>query len=108
MTKLIIPFITILILTACSDGGSGGGRYDDYQELPEEEAIVSPYDEGTGHDAGFQWAEENGIDDPTNCGGDSASFIEGCEEYANSVAAYPADQAEMEEIGEEMPWADGR
>lgn len=36
----------------------------------------------SGHAAGYEWAEENGIDDPNDCGGNSQSFIEGCEEYA--------------------------
>lgn len=36
----------------------------------------------SGHLAGYEWAEANGIDDPDDCGGNSQSFIEGCEEYA--------------------------
>lgn len=36
-----------------------------------------------GHNAGYDWAEENGITDPSDCGGKSESFIEGCETYAN-------------------------
>jgi hypothetical protein len=38
----------------------------------------NPYNEGTGHYAGYEWAETN---DPGSCGGRSQSFIEGCEEY---------------------------
>lgn len=37
----------------------------------------------SGHDAGYEWASENGIADPSDCGGKSVSFIEGCEAYAN-------------------------
>ena len=37
----------------------------------------------SGHDAGYEWASENGIEDPSECGGNSVSFIEGCEAYAN-------------------------
>jgi len=37
---------------------------------------------GEGHDAGRDWAEKKGIDDPDDCSGNSASFIAGCEEYA--------------------------
>lgn len=37
----------------------------------------------SGHEAGYKWAEENGIDDPDNCGGNSDSFIEGCHAYAD-------------------------
>ena len=36
----------------------------------------------SGHEAGYAWAEENGIEDPDNCGGRSWSFIEGCRAYA--------------------------
>lgn len=36
----------------------------------------------SGHDAGYGWAEEHGIDDPDDCGGNSQSFIEGCQAYA--------------------------
>lgn len=35
-----------------------------------------------GHEAGRQWAEERGITDPSDCGGRSWSFQEGCETYA--------------------------
>ncbi len=37
----------------------------------------------SGHEAGYEWAEEKGISDPSDCGGNSESFIEGCEAYAN-------------------------
>lgn len=36
----------------------------------------------SGHEAGYEWAEEHGISDPSDCGGNSQSFIEGCESYA--------------------------
>lgn len=36
----------------------------------------------SGHEAGYQWAEDKGIDDPHDCGGNSESFIEGCQAYA--------------------------
>ncbi|KQC08084.1 MAG: hypothetical protein APR62_05455 [Smithella sp. SDB] len=37
----------------------------------------------SGHNAGYEWAEENEITDPGDCSGKSQSFIEGCEAYAN-------------------------
>jgi hypothetical protein len=55
--------------------------------------LLSPAFGGGGHDAGRDWAEENGIEDPHNChsaypgrwAGDninnSPSFTEGCLEY---------------------------
>jgi len=32
----------------------------------------------SGHEAGYEWAEENNISDENDCDGNSASFIEGC------------------------------
>lgn len=50
----------------------------------------NPYDEGSGHYAGYEWAENN---DPGACGGNSQSFIEGCEEYESQEAKYEECQA---------------
>ncbi len=36
----------------------------------------------SGHEAGYRWAEEHGIDDADDCGGNSHSFIEGCQAWA--------------------------
>jgi len=36
----------------------------------------------SGHEAGYNWAEEKGITDPDDCGGNAHSFIEGCIAYA--------------------------
>lgn len=38
-------------------------------------------DDCSGHEAGYNWAEENGIYDENDCGGNSNSFIEGCISY---------------------------
>ena len=35
----------------------------------------------SGHEAGYNWAEEHDIDDEDRCGGNSQSFIEGCKAY---------------------------
>jgi len=50
----------------------------------------------SGHDAGFEWARDRGITDESECGGNSQSFIEGCEEYARQV-----QEREESEEGEE-------
>ena len=42
---------------------------------------------GEGHSKGYAWAAAQGITDPSQCGGNSASFIEGCQEYAKQVQA---------------------
>lgn len=49
-------------------------------------------DDCSGHEAGYNWAEENGIDDPNNCDGNSESFIEGCESYAEEQQPTPSDE----------------
>jgi len=36
-----------------------------------------------GHEAGYEWAEENDISDYDDCGGNSNSFIEGCYAYVD-------------------------
>lgn len=43
----------------------------------------NPYDSGSGHYAGFEWGESG-----NSCGGNSGSFIEGCEEYESQEEAY--------------------
>jgi hypothetical protein len=54
----------------------------------------------SGHDAGYQWAQDNEIEDAADCGGTSASFIEGCEAYSDDLNEltddYARDQARDE------------
>ncbi len=35
----------------------------------------------SGHEAGYEWAEDNDIDDEDDCYGNSQSFVEGCWQY---------------------------
>ena len=49
----------------------------------------NPYDEGTGHHAGYEWAENNS----GTCGGSSQSFTEGCEEQERQQAEYEECEA---------------
>jgi hypothetical protein len=44
----------------------------------------NPFNDDGGHDAGFNWAMENGRD----CNGNSDSFNEGCEEYHRQLNQY--------------------
>jgi hypothetical protein len=50
----------------------------------------------SGHEAGYEWAEDNAIVDPSDCGGNSNSFIEGCEVWAEE------QQDEMPESSSSM------
>lgn len=49
-----------------------------------------------GHEAGWQWAEDHGLSDQRECGGNSWSFVEGCAAYA---AAHPPEGQERSEVG---------
>lgn len=49
----------------------------------------NPYSEGTGHYAGYEWAEKH---DGT-CSSSSASFNEGCEEYDSQESLYQQCEA---------------
>lgn len=62
--------------------------YGSYGNYSNEDSIIepeNPYDEGSGHSAGYEWAQEN---DVSSCGGNSNSFIEGCEEYLSQQEEY--------------------
>lgn len=124
MRCLVLACVLTGLLAAC--GGSGGGRYADYDDSGDyaqddsdarneaaEEARQAVYSERgadgdgqgadtsavdsydvqdsgnyvctqdcSGHEAGFAWAQENDITDESDCGGNSMSFIEGCEAFA--------------------------
>ncbi len=58
----------------------------------------------SGHEAGYAWAEENDIEEPGDCDGNSDSFIEGCETYAQErldQAEAEAEQAEAAEVDDD-------
>lgn len=73
---------------------AGGGDVPDVQADPNWQPPSGPVEfhgyacteDCSGHEAGYEWAEENGIDDPDDCGGNSDSFIEGCQAYAEEQA----------------------
>jgi len=63
-------------------------------------------DDCSGHKAGYEWAEDNQITDPDDCGGNSNSFIEGCMAYAEEYLDFYGDDDafdEDEEVCEDYP-----
>jgi hypothetical protein len=50
----------------------------------------NPYTDGTGHYAGYEWAEQHA---GATCNGPSSSFNEGCEEYELGEAEYEECEA---------------
>lgn len=89
----IIGIVFVGWLIFSPNNNSGDERiYEDFEngnsiDMEVDRSITSDNWECTsdcsGHDAGYDWASENGIEDPSECGGNSVSFIEGCEAYAN-------------------------
>lgn len=55
--------------------------YDYEEEYYDRPSTFNGYDctdDCSGHEAGYEWAEDKGIYDESDCGGNSNSFIEGC------------------------------
>lgn len=81
--------------------GNGSTKTQSYQEstsvyatpIPKTDEISIPQTfngylctvDCSGHEAGYEWAEEHGITDSDDCGGNSQSFIEGCQSYAEET-----------------------
>ncbi|GEM_PF-2009276 len=59
--------------------------------------IVPTVYAGEGHDAGYEWAAEHGIDDPDYDEGNSESFNEGVREYAEEQAEASEEDDEENE-----------
>ena len=82
----------ILILMGCTSSTTISSRDDKEVEAHCTEP-ENPYDEDSGHHAGYEWAEDK---DPGVCGGSSNSFVEGCEEYQRQETEYEECQAGKE------------
>ena len=54
----------------------------------------------SGHDAGFEWAKDQGVTDASECSGDSDSFIEGCQAYAEALQQRTDELSSGEDGGE--------
>ena len=89
----LLLFVVVITLTGCSssdstdydnsfesDNDSGSQYIEDDEPLNFHGYKCT--EDCSGHDAGYQWAEDKGIDDPDDCGGNSQSFVEGCQSYA--------------------------
>lgn len=72
----VIATSLLLFGAGCSSFSDESADRSTYKESYRQEP-ENPYDGGSGHSAGYEWAESTGGD----CGGSSASFNEGCEEY---------------------------
>jgi hypothetical protein len=50
---------------------------------------------------GYEWAAENEVTDPNDCGGSSQSFIEGCQAFAVENYSSPIEDTSGSESGDE-------
>lgn len=66
---------------ADSDGTGADASNVDASDVEDSGNYVCTQD-CSGHEAGFAWAQENDVADASDCGGNSQSFIEGCEAFA--------------------------
>ena len=84
-------FIVVLIAGIIWFFNSGSGdEYSNYSSISSEGDCSTlepenPYGSGSGHYAGFEWAERRGCG---YCSGNSNSFIEGCDEYLAQLDSY--------------------
>lgn len=87
---LLLVSISPVLFSGCTSSNSyvsphTGDNYD--YVLENNDQVTSDNwdctEDCSGHEAGYEWAEDNGITDTEDCGGNSDSFIEGCETYVS-------------------------
>ena len=85
---------------ADTDGIKGGESYSEFDNrrdtLEHSAGSYAGYgctQDCSGHDAGYQWAEEHGVTDASECGGTSWSFEEGCAAYAEEQSDQSEDDS---------------
>ena len=81
MKRTFLITVFCILVSGCGSDSKAEREEKHAQVCVEPE---NPYSEGTGHYAGFKWAEENG----GACSTQSPSFNEECEEYEEQEAKY--------------------
>ena len=115
---IIITSIFLFFVAACSDSGNENAQRYSHSSVRDQEShsgnISNKFlgyrctDDCSGHEAGYEWAEENEVTDPDDCDGNSESFIEGCRAYGEEMERAEADeQAERDAVLEDS-YYDGR
>jgi hypothetical protein len=118
---LCIISVTLLI-AACSEGRTEIDSSPDESGLPtlvdtpsaDTDVRATTFhdysctDDCSGHEAGYQWAGENGIDNPDDCGGNSQSFEEGCRAFAEEegLPAHRRNSSSVR-VGDNTFYSDG-
>jgi hypothetical protein len=55
---------------------------------------------GEGHDAGYEWAQQNGIDDPSYCYSSEGGYINNSPSFTAGCLAYLQDEGIVDEDDE--------
>ncbi|WP_273430520.1 hypothetical protein [Chitinibacter tainanensis] len=91
--------IFLLVLVGCGDSNRDEYRDAGVQTLPpapmtgvsanqaQQFGTYRCTDDCSGHQAGYDWAEQQGIDDENDCTGNSESFIDGCKQFIEEAGA---------------------
>lgn len=96
------------VVSAPTPSSSASYATEDRAEEAAEEAVAGttyadqgrPYgctEDCSGHDAGYEWAQNNDMTDPDDCGGNSQSFVEGCRAYGEAYQEAREEALEEEE-----------
>lgn len=94
MRRFILPLtVAVLLLTVGCRSSAPSNSSDSNGGAANCTEPENPYDEGSGHYAGYEWAQNSGSG---TCGGNSQSFIEGCEEYESQEAKYRQCEAKKQ------------
>ncbi|MCY1460712.1 hypothetical protein D9M71_782940 [compost metagenome] len=78
--------LSVLVLLVAF-GVAHGATFDGYDCL----------DDCSGHQAGYDWAEENDVDDDSACSTDSPSFNEGCQSFVDGGSGFINDGEDDDE-----------
>lgn len=63
-------------------------QLDEMQQAEVDAVTSNCIGDCSGHKAGYEWAEENGISSESDCNGNSDSFNEGCTNFVNGGNGY--------------------
>jgi hypothetical protein len=80
----LLTFLALTSLAGCSEKEATSAKAECVSP-------TNPFNDGGGHDAGFNWAEEKGEECPDSHG---ESFEEGCQEFHRQFQEYEQCQAE--------------
>jgi len=86
---LALTLIGLALLVGCTSSPPSESESHEEEAAAQCTEPENPHDEGTGHSAGYEWAEQNS----GTCGSSSQSFSEGCEEHEHQEAEYEECEA---------------